>query len=147
MGCGRPGYEVSFRSNGGNKMMMWLHHMWEKYLLMTLSGLHLYNIYRFIATLRRVILFFFSISEIEGISCWCPSWRKVISFALQHCGMPRFNSVNTQMHAFWLLHAFCANILSYLQGKSADSLAHYFGEDPVRCPFEQGIFFWAERHN
>ena len=91
--------------------------------------------------------FLFSISEIEGIPCWCPSWRKVISFALQHCGMPRFNSVNTQMHAFWLLHAFCANILSYLQGKSADSLAHYFGEDPVRCPFEQGIFFWAERHN
>jgi len=27
VGCGRPGYEVSFRSNGGNKMMMWLHHM------------------------------------------------------------------------------------------------------------------------
>ncbi|OEL12971.1 Leucine aminopeptidase 2, chloroplastic [Dichanthelium oligosanthes] len=24
-------------------------------------------------------------------------------------------------------------------GKSADSLAHYFGEDLVRCPFEQGI--------
>ncbi|KAM0861498.1 hypothetical protein ACQ4PT_045847 [Festuca glaucescens] len=24
-------------------------------------------------------------------------------------------------------------------GKSADSLAHYFGEDPVRCPFEQVV--------
>lgn len=27
-----------------------------------------------------------------------------------------------------------------LQGRNADSLAQYFGEDPARCPFEQGIF-------
>jgi hypothetical protein len=26
-----------------------------------------------------------------------------------------------------------------LQGRNADSLAQYFGEDPARCPFEQGI--------
>lgn len=25
-----------------------------------------------------------------------------------------------------------------VQGRSADSLAQYFGEDPARCPFEQG---------
>jgi len=25
-------------------------------------------------------------------------------------------------------------------GRNADSLAQYFGEDPARCPFEQGIF-------
>ncbi|GJN22509.1 hypothetical protein PR202_gb10078 [Eleusine coracana subsp. coracana] len=27
----------------------------------------------------------------------------------------------------------------FYRGKSADSLAHYFGEDPVRCPFEQVV--------
>lgn len=26
------------------------------------------------------------------------------------------------------------------QGRNADALALYFGEDPSRCPFEQGIF-------
>lgn len=26
------------------------------------------------------------------------------------------------------------------QGRNADALALYFGEDPARCPFEQGIF-------
>jgi hypothetical protein len=26
-----------------------------------------------------------------------------------------------------------------LQGRNADSLAQYFGEDPARCPFEQGM--------
>jgi hypothetical protein len=26
----------------------------------------------------------------------------------------------------------------FLQGKKADQLIKYFGEDPVRCPFEQG---------
>lgn len=26
------------------------------------------------------------------------------------------------------------------QGRNADALAHYFGEDPARCPFEQGTF-------
>lgn len=25
------------------------------------------------------------------------------------------------------------------QGRSADSLSQYFGEDPARCPFEQGL--------
>lgn len=25
-----------------------------------------------------------------------------------------------------------------LQGRSADMLARYFGEDPAHCPFEQG---------
>lgn len=25
------------------------------------------------------------------------------------------------------------------QGRNADALAHYFGEDPNRCPFEQGM--------
>lgn len=25
-----------------------------------------------------------------------------------------------------------------LQGRNADALALYFGEDPARCPFEQG---------
>lgn len=25
------------------------------------------------------------------------------------------------------------------QGNNADGLAHYFGEDPKRCPFEQGL--------
>lgn len=27
-----------------------------------------------------------------------------------------------------------------LQGRNADALALYFGEDPARCPFEQGIY-------
>jgi len=26
------------------------------------------------------------------------------------------------------------------QGRNADALALYFGEDPARCPFEQGWF-------
>lgn len=26
------------------------------------------------------------------------------------------------------------------QGRNADALALYFGEDPTRCPFEEGIF-------
>lgn len=26
------------------------------------------------------------------------------------------------------------------QGRNADALALYFGEDPARCPFEQGNF-------
>lgn len=25
------------------------------------------------------------------------------------------------------------------QGRNADSLSQYFGEDPARCPFEQGL--------
>lgn len=29
-------------------------------------------------------------------------------------------------------------LICYLQGRNADSLCHYFGEDPARCPFEQG---------
>lgn len=33
-----------------------------------------------------------------------------------------------------------AHVLKLLQGKNADSLAMYFGEDPARCPFEQGTF-------
>ena len=28
----------------------------------------------------------------------------------------------------------------FVQGRNADVLALYFGEDPARCPFEQGIF-------
>jgi putative NADH-flavin reductase len=32
-------------------------------------------------------------------------------------------------------------VLFDLQGKSVDSLAHYAVVDPLRCPFEQGIFF------
>lgn len=28
--------------------------------------------------------------------------------------------------------------MMFLQGRNADSLAQYFGEDPARCPFEQG---------
>jgi hypothetical protein len=28
----------------------------------------------------------------------------------------------------------------YRQGRNADALAQYFGEDPARCPFEQGRF-------
>lgn len=27
----------------------------------------------------------------------------------------------------------------FLQGRNADSLCQYFGEDPARCPFEQGM--------
>ena len=27
----------------------------------------------------------------------------------------------------------------FVQGRNADALALYFGEDPARCPFEQGI--------
>jgi hypothetical protein len=35
---------------------------------------------------------------------------------------------------------FVIDIHSYiLQGRNADSLAQYFGEDPARCPFEQGM--------
>lgn len=30
------------------------------------------------------------------------------------------------------------NINCNSQGRNADSLSHYFGEDPARCPFEQG---------
>lgn len=29
-------------------------------------------------------------------------------------------------------------VLFFWQGKKADQLIKYFGEDPVRCPFEQG---------
>lgn len=29
-----------------------------------------------------------------------------------------------------------------MQGRNADSLCHYFGEDPNRCPFEQGNIFF-----
>ena len=39
-----------------------------------------------------------------------------------------------------------SNFIFFLQGRSADGLALYFGEDPVRCPFEQGetFFCWEE---
>lgn len=30
--------------------------------------------------------------------------------------------------------------LVVMQGRNADALALYFGEDPARCPFEQGNF-------
>jgi hypothetical protein len=29
------------------------------------------------------------------------------------------------------------------QGRNANALAQYFGEDPARCPFEQGRLSWA----
>lgn len=29
-----------------------------------------------------------------------------------------------------------------LQGRNADALALYFGEDPQKCPFEQGKIYW-----
>ena len=36
------------------------------------------------------------------------------------------------------------------QGRNADSLSQYFGEDPARCPFEQGLtsslFIYTHRH-
>lgn len=37
------------------------------------------------------------------------------------------------------------NSLNYgdFQGRNADALALYFGEDPARCPFEQGMFATA----
>uniref|UniRef100_A0A453CKB0 FH2 domain-containing protein n=1 Tax=Aegilops tauschii subsp. strangulata TaxID=200361 RepID=A0A453CKB0_AEGTS len=32
----------------------------------------------------------------------------------------------------------CKTLMTFvLQGRNADSLAQYFGEDPARCPFEQ----------
>jgi hypothetical protein len=33
---------------------------------------------------------------------------------------------------------FILNLPQRLQGRNADALALYFGEDPARCPFEQG---------
>lgn len=38
--------------------------------------------------------------------------------------------------------SYCLNIseFGFVQGRNADALALYFGEDPARCPFEQGIF-------
>lgn len=30
-----------------------------------------------------------------------------------------------------------------LQGRNADSLSQYFGEDPARCPFEQGLICFS----
>ena len=30
----------------------------------------------------------------------------------------------------------------HFQGRNADALALYFGEDPARCPFEQGICYY-----
>lgn len=35
--------------------------------------------------------------------------------------------------------------LKFWQAKNADSLALYFGEDPTRCPFEQGTFLFYTR--
>lgn len=32
----------------------------------------------------------------------------------------------------------CSSLLFLGQGRNADALALYFGEDPARCPFEQG---------
>lgn len=42
------------------------------------------------------------------------------------------------------------SVAFYLQGKKADTLIKYFGEDPVRCPFEQGkeiSFIWTAQFN
>lgn len=37
------------------------------------------------------------------------------------------------------LDSYSNHHLSCMQGRNADSLAQYFGEDPARCPFEQGM--------
>ena len=56
-----------------------------------------------------------------------------------HCSLKWYVSVAwlyedqfTQILVFDFLVSF------FLQGKKADQLIKYFGEDPVRCPFEQG---------
>lgn len=41
---------------------------------------------------------------------------------------------------FSFLDHFIKCYIHYIQGKNADALALYFGEDPARCPFEQGNF-------
>jgi hypothetical protein len=43
---------------------------------------------------------------------------------------------SNQLH---LIYHFWFNFL--FQGRNADSLSQYFGEDPSRCPFEQGLLF------
>lgn len=35
-------------------------------------------------------------------------------------------------------------LTGWWQGRNADALALYFGEDPARCPFEQG---WLMLHS
>jgi hypothetical protein len=41
--------------------------------------------------------------------------------------------------ALFFSFVFVIDIHSFIvQGRNADSLAQYFGEDPARCPFEQG---------
>jgi hypothetical protein len=49
---------------------------------------------------------------------------------------------SNQLH---LIYHFWFNFL--FQGRNADSLSQYFGEDPSRCPFEQGLLFspWLSR--
>lgn len=41
---------------------------------------------------------------------------------------------------FWRFIRQCYRwLIDWFQGRNADALALYFGEDPARCPFEQGI--------
>ena len=39
----------------------------------------------------------------------------------------------------YILLVFDFLVSLFWQGKKADQLIKYFGEDPVRCPFEQGM--------
>lgn len=41
---------------------------------------------------------------------------------------------------FFIFYGSLFSCLAGGQGRNADALALYFGEDPARCPFEQGNF-------
>ena len=43
-------------------------------------------------------------------------------------------------HKMWTFLTNLSFFFLLFQGRNADALALYFGEDPARCPFEQGIY-------
>ena len=80
------------------------------------------------------------LSGLEEFPWYCWSWSKVAYLLVLWSGESLFLLV--------LLKSAGSTQLSFptlivLQGRGADSLSQYFGEDPARCPFEQGLIWFS----
>lgn len=88
-------------------------------------------------------IFLFICIDSKEVPSFCWNWSKVFgpivlwggmasSFVLQHSHFLVF------FNRMVLFFSWNISLLVFLQGRNVDTLILYFGEDPARCPFEQG---------
>lgn len=75
----------------------------------------------------------------QGVPKRCCCWSWITDSSLYCSSMPPL-----MLCDYWRLDLDClsyewlCHFIQCFQGRNADALALYFGEDPARCPFEQG---------